>query len=241
MTDSLFGDPRFAPLYDHFEGERPDLDVYAAMVDEFDVKTLLDVGCGTGVFACMMALRGVSVIGVDPAEASLDVARTKAGAERVRWIHGDATGLPELEVDLAIMTGNVAQVFLTDEDWLATLRGIHAATRPGGLLVFEIRDPAKRAWESWTWEQTFQRIEVDGVGTVESQDEVTSVDGQLVTMRSENRFLADGRVLSGSSTLRFRGKEEIEQSLATVGYAVAEIRDAPDRPGREFVFVCIRS
>lgn len=139
------------------------------------------------------------------------------------------------------MTANVAQVFLTDADWLAALRGIHAATRPGGRLVFETRDPARRAWESWNREQSFQRIEVDGIGTVESWDEVISVDGPLVTFRSENTFLADGSVLSGESTLRFRSQEEIEQSLAVTGYAVSEIRDAPDRPGRELVFVCTRS
>src|SRR5690606_35551919 len=54
---------------------------------------------------------------VDPAAASLEVARTKPGADRVRWIHGYETDLPRLSVDLATMTGNVAQVFLTDEEW----------------------------------------------------------------------------------------------------------------------------
>src|SRR5690606_32165052 len=131
------------------ESDRPDLDVYEAMVDEFGAGTVLDVGCGTGTFSCRLADRGLAVIGVDPAGASLEVARTKPGADRVRWIHGDATTLPPVQVDLAIMTGNVAQVFLTDADWSATLRGIRQATRPGGRLVFETRDPARRAWESW--------------------------------------------------------------------------------------------
>ena len=35
----------------------------------------------------------------------------------------DAMSLPELQVDLAAMTGNVGQVILADEDWSATLRG----------------------------------------------------------------------------------------------------------------------
>jgi hypothetical protein len=33
---------------------------------------------------------------------------------------------------------------------------------------------------------------------------------------------------------------EIEESLAREGYELIEIRDAPDRPGREFVFLCRR-
>jgi SAM-dependent methyltransferase len=134
MADALFGEPRLAAIYDLIEGERGDLDHYLAIAAELGARSLLDVGCGTGTFACRAAGRGIEVTGVDPAAASLDVARAKPGAERVRWLHGDATGLPELQVDLATMTANVAHVFLTDEDWSATLRGVHAALRPGGHL-----------------------------------------------------------------------------------------------------------
>jgi 2-polyprenyl-3-methyl-5-hydroxy-6-metoxy-1,4-benzoquinol methylase len=133
MTDALFGEPRLAAIYDMVEGERRvDLDHYLAIADEFGARSLLDVGCGTGILACRAALAGMDVTGVDPAGASLDVARARAGAEKVRWLHGDATGLPELQVDLATMTANVAHVFLTDEDWAATLGGVHAALCPGG-------------------------------------------------------------------------------------------------------------
>ncbi len=86
----------------------------------------------------------VDVIGVDPAGASLDVARAKPGAERVRWLRCDAAGLPPLQVELATMTGNTAQVFLTDAEWDAALRCTHAALRPGGRLVFETRSRQRR-------------------------------------------------------------------------------------------------
>jgi hypothetical protein len=44
------------------------------------------------------------------------------------------------------MTGNVAQVFVTNADWAQALRAIHAALRPRGYLVFETRRPERRAW-----------------------------------------------------------------------------------------------
>ena len=39
------------------------------------------------------------------------------------------------------------------------------------------------------------------------------------------------------STLRFRERDEVEADLAAHGYVVEGVRDAPDRPGRELVFV----
>ena len=36
MPDAKFSDPRLAPLYDLFEGDRADLDAYVSIVEEFD-------------------------------------------------------------------------------------------------------------------------------------------------------------------------------------------------------------
>lgn len=91
MPDAIFDDPRLAPHYDLFNSDRSDLNAYVAMVAEFGALSVLDVGCGTGAFALMLAERGLEVVGVDPASASLDVARSKPGAGSVRFLDGDAT------------------------------------------------------------------------------------------------------------------------------------------------------
>ena len=240
MGDATFNDPRLARVYDAIEGDRGDLDVYVEVADELGARSVLDIGCGTGTFACMLAGRGIDVVGVDPAWASLEIARAKPGAGAVRWLHGDAATLPPLSVDAAFMTGNVAQVFLTDEDWSVTLRGTRDALRPGGHLVFETRDPARRAWERWTPELTRSVLDVPGVGVVEDWGELTEVCGQFVTFRSTTVFRRDNLVIESTSTLRFRDRPEIEDSLAAAGLQTVEIRDAPDRPGLEFVYIAVR-
>jgi len=245
VADDLYEHPRLAALYDPLEADRADLEVYLSVVEEFGARTVLDVGCGTGTFALMLADRGLEVIGVDPAESSLGIARAKPGAERVRWIHGDATGLaahgaPGVDVDLATMTGNAAQAITEPADWAATLRGIHGALRPGGHFVFETRDPARRAWLEWNRETSRTVTDVPGVGVVEYWNDVLDVSGPLVTFRSTYVFESDGAVLTSDSTLRFRARDEVEADLADHGYVVREVRGAPDRPGKEFVFIAVR-
>jgi SAM-dependent methyltransferase len=237
VADAIFEDPRLASVYDPLDPDRSDLDAYTAMAAEFGARSVLDVGCGTGTLACLFADQGLQVIGVDPALASLDVARAKPGAEAVRWLHGDATNLPPLQVDLATMTGNVAQVFLTDDEWAATLTGVRAALRPGGRLVFETRDPARRAWLRWDRPHSYVQAEVPGIGGVETWEDLTEVSGEFVSFRSTCVFASDGAVLTSDSTLRFRGRDAILDSLAATGFTVDEIRDAPDRPGLEWVFI----
>ena len=237
MPDAIFADPRLAEVYDSLEGEREDLGHYLAIAAEFGARSVLDVGCGTGTFACLLAGRGLEVVAVDPAAASLDVARRKPGAERVRWLHGDATSLPELQVDLATMTANVGQLFLTDEAWMGTLRGIRTALRAGGHLVFEIRDPAREVWRDWNRETTYVRLDVPGAGEVETWLDLTHADGGLVSYRRTYVFAADGARLTSDSSRRFWPRAVIEGFLHAAGYAPAEVRDAPDRPGRELVFV----
>jgi SAM-dependent methyltransferase len=237
VPDALFADARLAQIYDALDPDRSDLDAYLAMAGEFGARDVLDIGCGTGTFACLLAEHGFAVVGVDPAAASLAVARAKPGAGAVRWLDGDATALPSLQVDLAVMTGNVAQVFVTDAEWAATLDGARGALRRGGRLVFETRDPAREAWREWNRAQFFQRTDVPGVGVVESWADVTEVAGELVSFRSTFAFGRDGVVLTSDSTLRFRSRADVERSLAAAGFVVDEVRDAPDRPALEFVFV----
>ena len=241
MPDAIFADPRLAQMYDHLDAaERVDLDPYVAMVDEFAAHLVVDVGCGTGVLACRLAGLGKSVVGVDPAAASLAVARRRPFAGRVRWICAAASDLPTLGADLAVMTGKVAQVFLTDEDWSATLAACRAALRPGGRLVFEVRDPAREAWRRWTRESSYRVVDVPAAGAVETWFDLVAVRLPLVSFRHTFVFRADGAVLTSDSTLRFRSRDEVADSLAAAGFTVEPVRDAPDRPGLELVFVARR-
>ena len=241
MPDAIFAHPRLAWVYDAFDGPRDDLAAYVAIAGELGADRVLDVGCGTGCLAIELAGTGRTVVGVDPAAASLEVARTKDGSDAVTWIHGDAAAIPAVGADLALMTGNVAQVFLTEADWTQVLAAVGAALRPRGYLVFETRRPERRAWEEWAADTGPVTLDVPGQGPVEQRREVTAVHLPLVSFRYTYTFLADGAVITSDSTLRFRDRGDLEPALAGQGYRVLDVRDAPDRPGREFVYITERT
>jgi SAM-dependent methyltransferase len=225
-----------AACYDPLDPDRSDLEPYLARALELLARRVLDVGCGTGVFALLLAAHGLQVVGVDPDVPSLAVARAKPEAESVQWIAGGAAAAPRHgSFDFATMTANVAQAIVSDADWDETLAGIALALRPGGELMFETRNPARRAWESWTRQAMTVVADVPGIGRVTGWDETVAVRWPVVYLRG-GIVLPDGREIAVEQSLRFRERSEIEADLRRHGFQPMAVLDAPDRPGREWVF-----
>jgi ubiquinone/menaquinone biosynthesis C-methylase UbiE len=100
-------------------------------------ETVIDVGCGTGSFAVMLkaAAPGVRVIGIDPDEEALAIARAKgraAGAD-IQWERGFARDIGSRSADAVTSSLMFHQVPMAEKR--AGLAAMHAALRPGGRLV----------------------------------------------------------------------------------------------------------
>ncbi len=102
VPDAIFAHPRLAPVYDAFDGPREDLAAYLSIAAELGADRALDVGCGTGCLAVLLAQHGYTVVGADPAAASLEVAESKAKNEAVTWVHAGAAVVPAVGADLAV-------------------------------------------------------------------------------------------------------------------------------------------
>ena len=213
-----FADPRLAATYDAENAGRDDIDWYLALAQRLGARDIVDLGCGTGVLAVDLAARGHRVIAIDPAAAMLEIARARPGGARVTWILGDATAMPPGAADLVLMTGHVAQVFLTDDDWAAVLRHAHRAARAGGHLAFETRNPAARAWTRWTREASLGRYARDGSYAFTSWVETVEVANGIVRYDAYTVFDATGEALVAAGALRFRTSAELESSLAAAGF-----------------------
>src|SRR5213078_4343623 len=101
-----------AAAYDRGRDHGPEvlnlwMDVVSSHVKEQRIKTILDLGCGTGRFSEALAVRfDAEVIGIDPSEKMLEQARSKAHDPRIRYGpgRGESIPLPDGSVDLIFMS-----------------------------------------------------------------------------------------------------------------------------------------
>lgn len=98
--------------------------------------TVLDVGCGTGENALLIASLGWPVLGVDVAETALTIARAKAADRRIRaeFAAADALALQRLERTFeTVLDCGLFHTFDGDErrQYVASLA---SATERGGTL-----------------------------------------------------------------------------------------------------------
>lgn len=183
---------------------------------------VLDLGCGTGRLTVALAMAGHRVTGVDPAAASLELARAKPGADRVRWIEGTHAVLGEALFDVALMTSHVAQLLVDDADWLATLRSLHRALVPGGRLAFDTRDPEAQAWREWNPPGTRHRVVLGDGSGVEVSGTIPELKGEVVS-GTERYVFDDGEVLTSHAALRFRPEQSVRDAVHEAGLRVSAI------------------
>ena len=219
VVDYLFSEPRLAELYDAFCAGREDFDFYLPLV--MSAKSVLDVGCGTGELLRLAREAGQTarLCGLDPAEAMLEQARKRRDID---WVHGDLASVDwRREFDLIVMTGHAFQVFVEDEQLLASLAAIRSALTDNGLFVFETRNPPARGWEAWTPENAVGIEHAGSVVRMAHQVE-SPVAGDIVSFTITFTSPSWERSLISRSTLRFLDVDSLYSFLSEAGLIIEE-------------------
>ena len=98
-------------------------------------QRVLDIACGRGEVVLQSAMRGAYAVGIDYAQASMNIAREATSGSQASLARMDATRLAfrPKSFDVALMLDFVEHVYQPDLD--ASFHEIAAALKPGGRLV----------------------------------------------------------------------------------------------------------
>ena len=137
--DALTGDVEYEKRADYLEK------LFAR--SRIDVKTVLDLACGTGTMTWILTGRGYEMIGVDASEEMLAAAMEKSDS-----VEGIAPiflhqSMPELDlygtVDAAICCLDSLNYLTRPKDVQRTFERLRLFIAPGGVLIFDINTVEK--------------------------------------------------------------------------------------------------
>lgn len=141
----------FASVYDQLTGDVP----YQEWLDQYDriwnnhggqPKLLLDLACGTGTLSCMLARRGIDVIGVDRSPDMLSAAQRKAEGIMPAPLF-ICQGMDELDlygtVDGAICALDSINYIGSSKELVRIFGRVSLFLEPGRVFIFDINTERK--------------------------------------------------------------------------------------------------
>ncbi|OCS82832.1 class I SAM-dependent methyltransferase [Caryophanon tenue] len=207
-------------VYDQINLYERDKNFFRQLLQQLEVKTLADVGCGTGRLTLAFAEDGYHITAIDPHEGAIAYAKKKVAAQPITWIVGDSRQLRTNTYDAVVMTANVAQVFVTEESWHDVVADVFRALKPGGHFIFDTRNPLAKVWEQWMQDTTPDSAvdEVSGE-PLDIWTHYEGTNGDVLTYIETVKRQRTGEVIAQEkSRLKFRTKQVIEQALQQAGF-----------------------
>lgn len=183
---------------------------------------VVDLGCGSGLWAGELAKAGYQVLGIDISEAMISIARKRVPEAEFRVGSVFETGLPPCIAVTAI--GEVLNYLFdpeNDREGLVRLfRRVYEALAPGGVFVFDIAEPGQVA--RGTMSRTFTEGE-DWVVLVEKDED----PAQATLTRRISTFRRVGDYYRRDDEVhrqRLYRSPEIEKELHQAGFRVRTMR-----------------
>lgn len=198
------------------------------------IKSVLDLGCGTGRHAILLAQNNLDVVGIDQSDAMLDHARKLAQESKpnssLTFFKGDIRDLEAGSTfDAAVMMFNVLGYMTSNEELLAALRSVRRHVRDGGLFVFDIwYGPAVAAHPPTDRIKEFKRPANEMIrvakGNIYPPENRCDISIRMITI-DNNTVTSD---TNESHSVRYFFPLEIDLALRQTGFRMAAIHQFPN-------------
>ncbi len=201
------------------------------------IRSVLDIGCGTGGHLIPLCRRGLTVDGFDLSERMVEIGMQKIAAAGVRPNAnielGDATTYRKgKKYDLVISMFAVMGYLTSNKALSAGLRTAHAHLNTGGLFIFDVWfGPAVLHTLPETRMQEFTK---DGLRTLRIVKPTLDVLQQIVTVDYTIFALKDNTVakeVKESHRMRYFFPQELSFFLENGGFSLLKICPFLDSAG----------
>ena len=113
---------------------------YRKLFAEHEIKSVLDMACGTGQHAALFRKWSLEVVGCDPSREMMAVCEREFGTLGIQFLpfgFGEIGPTLGRTFDAITCLGNSYPHLLTESDAQTALDDFHASLRPGGVLVLQ--------------------------------------------------------------------------------------------------------
>lgn len=221
---SVFGD-LYARYYELLYRDK-DYDGEAEYIDALirhsrpDAMSVLELGCGTGKHAALLAEKGYAVHGVERSEAMLSLAGQRKNNDRLRFTQGDIRSFRlNRRFDAVIALFHVINYLTGNDDLLRTFKNVHRHLKKGGVFVFDCwYGPAVLTDRPSV---RIKRLEDEELELIRLADPVMAADRNLVDVNycifARHKNSGQWRELRETHRLRYLFTPEIEWLLSGAG------------------------
>jgi SAM-dependent methyltransferase len=227
-VEEFFDDPlydlEYAVVLENAERTAAEADLIARELELGEKHRLLDLACGHGRHAVLLAPRVARLVGYDRTERFLEHARERAkelGLRNLELVRGDMRELAyEAEFDAAY-NFFTAWGYYTDEEDLDVLVRVRKSLVPGGrfLLDFLNRDALMPRFQPRRWE------ELEDGTIVLTHSWIDYLDGRMHSRRTYQRAGATKEV---DLTHLLPTPDELVRYLRRAGFTDIRIVSSPD-------------